>query len=74
MAVAPRKGIIKNDLNVFERGENLLLHFVKSIVTNRVGKITFLKVAWHLRVKGGVFIFIAFTFIVDQVLFVIEIF
>jgi len=56
MAVAPRKGIIKNDLNVFERGENLLLHFVKSIVTNRVGKITFLKVAWHLRVKGGVFI------------------
>jgi len=46
--VAPRTGkIIKHDLNVFERGENLLqngilhLFYVKSIVRNRVTKLEF---------------------------------
>jgi len=41
-AVAPHK--VKNGLNVFERGENLLQNwhitlFVQPIVRNRVGKI-----------------------------------
>jgi len=59
--VAPRTGkIIKNDLRLFERGENLIQNGI-SFCKGRIyadEKLTFLKRAWHLKREAFIHIYI----------------